>query len=246
MPDWSFYRYSGIPTFYLWHQKACKRTLITLKGQRHEVSSLCLVMLMMMYFSCCFFNLEIQFKMPERQTVRHPDSPVPEWKKLALPELVRCQTKLMQSGIFLFQYRTESMDARILMPALVSLMPMPSFDKQQDTEWGVATWNARGVEGQKEAQSKPGSKPWRAYSRGAPRRWLFMYVHIIITHFYLYDTVRFSYVVCLAIICIQEVDPHYWLLFIFRRLKINHDSHEFILESGTVANNNVFLGIMIF
>jgi hypothetical protein len=23
----------------------------------------------------------------------------------------------------------------------------------------------------------------------------------------------------------------------FRRLKINHDSHEFILESGTVANN---------
>jgi hypothetical protein len=27
-----------------------------------------------------------------------------------------------------------------------------------------------------------------------------------------------------------------WLLFIFRRLKINHDSHEFILESGTVAN----------
>jgi hypothetical protein len=26
-----------------------------------------------------------------------------------------------------------------------------------------------------------------------------------------------------------------WCLF-FRRLKINHDSHEFILESGTVAN----------
>jgi hypothetical protein len=25
-------------------------------------------------------------------------------------------------------------------------------------------------------------------------------------------------------------------MFIFRRLKTNHDSHEFILESGTVAN----------
>ncbi len=25
-------------------------------------------------------------------------------------------------------------------------------------------------------------------------------------------------------------------MFIFRRLKINHDSHEFILESGTVTN----------
>jgi hypothetical protein len=27
----------------------------------------------------------------------------------------------------------------------------------------------------------------------------------------------------------------------FRRLKINHDSHEFILESGTVANNTYAL-----
>jgi hypothetical protein len=32
-------------------------------------------------------------------------------------------------------------------------------------------------------------------------------------------------------------------MFIFRRLKINHDSHEFILEFGTVANteNPLFL-----
>ncbi len=36
------------------------------------------------------------------------------------------------------------------------------WDKQQDkqdTEWGVATRNARGVEGQMEAQSKPRSRP---------------------------------------------------------------------------------------
>ncbi len=25
-------------------------------------------------------------------------------------------------------------------------------------------------------------------------------------------------------------------MFVFRRLKINHDTHEFILDSGTVAN----------
>jgi hypothetical protein len=29
-----------------------------------------------------------------------------------------------------------------------------------------------------------------------------------------------------------------WCLF-FRRLKINHDSHEFTLESGTIANRNM-------
>jgi hypothetical protein len=33
---------------------------------------------------------------------------------------------------------------------------------------------------------------------------------------------------------IRNID---WCLF-FRRLKINHDSHEFILESGTVANSH--------
>jgi hypothetical protein len=33
------------------------------------------------------------------------------------------------------------------------------WDKQQDTEWGVTTRNAHGVEGQKEAQSKPGWRP---------------------------------------------------------------------------------------
>ncbi len=35
----------------------------------------------------------------------------------------------------------------------------------------------------------------------------------------------------------SESDSKYWLVFIFRRLKINHDSHDFIFESGTVANN---------
>jgi hypothetical protein len=48
-------------------------------------------------------------------------------KKITVLEPVRYWTKLMQSGIFLFWYRTEIMDAGIPMPALVSSMPMPSF-----------------------------------------------------------------------------------------------------------------------
>jgi hypothetical protein len=41
------------------------------------------------------------------------------------------------------------------------------------------------------------------------------------------------------IICayISGIPSNDWFLF-FCRLKINHDSHEFILEFGTVANNN--------
>ncbi len=36
--------------------------------------------------------------------------------------------------------------------------------------------NILGKENQQEAQSNPGSRPWRTYSRGAPRRWPFKYV----------------------------------------------------------------------
>ncbi len=36
----------------------------------------------------------------------------------------------------------------------------------------------------------------------------------------------------------RKPDLHYWP--IFRRLKINHDSHEFILEFGTVTNSKAF------
>ncbi len=37
---------------------------------------------------------------------------------------------------------------------------------------------------------------------------------------------------------IRKPDLQYWPMFIFRRLKINYDPHEFILEFGTVANND--------
>ncbi len=66
--------------------------------------------------------------MPECQTVRHPVSLVPDWKKLRMLTQVRYRTKLTQSGIFMVRYRIKIRNARMPMPALVSLMPMPSFD----------------------------------------------------------------------------------------------------------------------
>jgi hypothetical protein len=52
-------------------------------------------------------------------------------KKLTTPEQVWYRTKLTQSGIFLVQYRTKIRDAGMPMPALVSSMPMPSYDTYQ-------------------------------------------------------------------------------------------------------------------
>jgi hypothetical protein len=45
-----------------------------------------------------------------------------------MPEQVWYRTKLTQSGIVLVRYRTKIWDAGMLMPALVSSMPMPSYD----------------------------------------------------------------------------------------------------------------------
>ncbi len=59
-----------------------------------------------------------------------PDYPVSSQSgtnKLTMTELVRYRTKPMQSGIFLVRYRTELVDAGMPMPALVFLMPMPSY-----------------------------------------------------------------------------------------------------------------------
>jgi hypothetical protein len=44
-----------------------------------------------------------------------------------MPGQVRYWTKLTQSGIFLVWYRTKILDAGMPMPALVFLMPMPSY-----------------------------------------------------------------------------------------------------------------------
>ncbi len=50
-------------------------------------------------------------------------------KKLTMSGQVRYRTKPRQYGIFLVRYRTEIIDAGMPMPALVSRMPMPSYDE---------------------------------------------------------------------------------------------------------------------
>ncbi len=45
-----------------------------------------------------------------------------------------------------------------------------------------------------------------------------------------------------SMICKQSLQ--YWSMFIFRRLKINHDSHEFILEFSTVVNSYIYAHIL--
>jgi hypothetical protein len=72
-------------------------------------------------------------EMPECRTVRHPVSPVPDWKKLTMPEQVRYRTKFTQSGIVLVRYRTKIGDAGMPMPALVSSMLMPSYAQAPHT-----------------------------------------------------------------------------------------------------------------
>ncbi len=49
-------------------------------------------------------------------------------KKLTMPGQVRYQTKPRQSGIFLVRYKTEIIDAGMPMLALLSCMPIPSYD----------------------------------------------------------------------------------------------------------------------
>ncbi len=79
----------------------------------------------------CFMSMSmstyIYEEMPECRTVRHPVSPVQDWKKLMMPEHLRYRTKLTQPGIFLVKYRTKIRDAGMPKPALVSSMLMPSY-----------------------------------------------------------------------------------------------------------------------
>jgi hypothetical protein len=74
----------------------------------------------------CQCSLYIYIEMPECRTVRHPVSPVPDWKKLTMSEQVRYRIKVTHSGIFKVRSWTKSRDAGML-SALVSSMPLPSY-----------------------------------------------------------------------------------------------------------------------
>ncbi len=71
--------------------------------------------------------------MPECLTVRHPISPVPERKTNdAGTDLVSNQADAVWH-FFLVWYWTEIMDAGMLMLAIFSSMPMPSYDRYINT-----------------------------------------------------------------------------------------------------------------
>jgi hypothetical protein len=72
-------------------------------------------------------SIYIYVEMPQCRTILHPVSPVPDQKKLTVPEQVRYQTKLTQSGIILVRYRTKIRDAGMPMLTLVCSMTMPSY-----------------------------------------------------------------------------------------------------------------------
>ncbi len=130
MPDWAFYRHSGIhASMHVHCPGPCCISKSILHVHVHVACS------SQWCISCqCFMSMsmsiDIYIEMLEKcRTVQHPVSPVPDWKKLTMPKQVRYRTKLMQSGIFLVRYRTKIRDAGMPMPALVSSMPMPSYGK---------------------------------------------------------------------------------------------------------------------
>jgi hypothetical protein len=127
MPDWAFYRHSGIrASMYVHCPGPCCISKSILHVHVHVACS-CQWCISCQCFMSMSMSNDIYIEMPECRTVRHPVSPVPDWKKLTMPKPVRYRTKLMQSGIFLLRYRTKIRDAGMPMPALVSSMPMPSY-----------------------------------------------------------------------------------------------------------------------
>ncbi len=135
MPDWTFYRHSGIHACplsrYMLHYQSCAvcpcPCCMSMSIMHVHVHVACLC-------QCCMsmsMSMYIYIEMPECRTVRHQVSPVPDWKKLTIPEQVRYQTNLTQSGIFLVRYRTKIRDAGMPMPALVFSMLMHSYAQKQ-------------------------------------------------------------------------------------------------------------------
>ncbi len=98
-------------------------------------------------------------------------------------------------------------------------------------------------ESQQEVQSNPGMRPWRMYSQGASGRWAFKYVqsydYAILPEENCHELPAICYPCFIMIFCVHTSRFYNtdWCLF-FCRLKINYDSHKFILEFSTVANNS--------
>jgi hypothetical protein len=136
----------------------------------------------------------------------------------------------------------------------VKLEPLSLTAINSITRSGGATRCMLARRGQSRVQYTLRTRPWRTYSRGATRRPMFKYVHWLV---YIYCPVTANiraiatYVTFLGSAIIVPLHVHDCgcnnnrCLF-FRRLKINHDTHEFILDSGTIANSSVHNFLLIF
>ncbi len=104
--------------------------------------------------------------------------------------------------------------------------------------------------GQNGVQSMPRTGPWRTYSQVATRRLLFKYVHwlwcIVILYLHvltimicLFDNSVINYLSLSFLHVGNLIHNTDWCLF--SQVKNKHDIHEFILDSGTVANTS-YLG----
>jgi hypothetical protein len=65
------------------------------------------------------------FKMPECRTVRHLVSPVPEWKRVPMPEPVRNLNKKTQSVTGILRCQTDMSVIGMPMAVASALIPMP-------------------------------------------------------------------------------------------------------------------------
>jgi hypothetical protein len=149
MPDCAFYQHSSIQASmhpYVVHCPGpCRMTKSVLHVHVHAACPCaccmpcpCCMFMSMLHSMSTLHSLSMLHSMSmlhvhvyvhvhvEMPAVRHPVSPVPDWKTLTMPKQVR--TKQTQSGIFLVRYRTKIRDTGMPMPALVSSMLIPSYE----------------------------------------------------------------------------------------------------------------------
>ncbi len=77
------------------------------------------------------------FNMPESRNFRYLPNPLPEWKKANDPGTSLVPGRGDAVPLFLVRYPTETMDAGMRMPALLFLMPMPSYGKKYLTGFNL-------------------------------------------------------------------------------------------------------------
>ncbi len=122
------------------------------------------------------------------------------------------------------------------------------WSKQQDTGWTKTNKKNDHETEQQKPQFNHGLRPWRIYSRGAPRRWqvcteLWSHIYAVGRKCHELLATRRLWLIMIIPWFANQASKTDLCLF-FCTLKINHDSHEFILEFGTVANSYIYAHIL--